>query len=179
MRYICALFWHFISVAFVAAAEKRCSSLYSLLWHLVMRSGETGCFDETSVVRTHSFGSSFCRFSQPFVDCVAGTRRFSKWQPALPLLLESFGVPMQQSTSLSYFPAPLQKYTLPEYSSTAETSSSQTLWPPPHRDRCTQRSPREAEGRGTGREQEWRRNVRRWAVSFPPKDGGQKMEQKI
>lgn len=58
-----------------------------------------------------------------------------------------------------------------------------------HIDIAAQRSPREAEGRGTGsadgggggtgREQEWRRNVRRWAVSFPPKDGGQKMEQKI
>lgn len=179
MRYICALFG--ILSPFPSSLQQKNAAphFYSLLWYLVMRSGETGCFDDTSVVRTHSFGSSFCRFSQPFVDCVAGTRRFSKWQPALLLLLESFGVPMQQSTSLSYFPAPLQKYTLPEYSSTAETSSSQTLWPPPHRDRCTERPPREAEGRGTGREQEWRRNVRRWAVSFPPKDGGQKMEQKI
>lgn len=76
------------------------------------------------------FFSAFCRR-------VAGTRCFSKWQPALLLLLESFGVPMQQSTSPSYFPAPLQKYTLPEYSSTAEASWSQTLWPPPHLDRCT------------------------------------------
>lgn len=75
---------------------------------------------------------------------------------------------------------------------TSEHASGSSLRPPPHHRCCeyaaltAQHSPREVEMRGIvsaegGRrwEQDWRRNIRRWAVSFPPKDGGQKIEQKI